>query len=61
MRSPYQGALHGGLAWLPEIKPLARVEGELFQVLLVSRLVEKSDAALESVLPVEFAEDAQQE
>ncbi|PLW32686.1 hypothetical protein PCASD_16842 [Puccinia coronata f. sp. avenae] len=33
MRSPYQGALHGGLAWLPEIKPLARVEGELFQVL----------------------------
>ncbi|EFP83862.2 uncharacterized protein PGTG_09575 [Puccinia graminis f. sp. tritici CRL 75-36-700-3] len=36
----YQGELHGGLAWQPDVTRLSTVEGELFRALLVARLVE---------------------
>ncbi|OAV90097.1 hypothetical protein PTTG_28444 [Puccinia triticina 1-1 BBBD Race 1] len=41
----YQGELHGGLAWQPDITPLSTVEGELFRALLVARLVEGASEA----------------
>jgi tRNA pseudouridine38/39 synthase len=40
----YQGELHGGLAWQPEVTQLSTVEGELFRALLVARLVEGAEA-----------------
>ncbi|KAH9817896.1 pseudouridine synthase [Melampsora americana] len=43
LRIVYQGWLHGGFSWQPEMTPLSTVEGELFKALIGSRLVEIPD------------------